>query len=101
MAKLCPPAVKEHSLISVADPNKRGDIVCRDTLEIAQHDDLALAIRQLRQELLNACDEALGHDVIVDTVGPWLGGSDPRPGLVEALVDVVLRASGAQFPAYC
>ena len=74
-------------MISVGDANERGDIVRRESFEIAQHDDLALAIRQLRQQLLNASGEVLGHEVVVGAVGPRLGRSDPRPGSVEALVD--------------
>ena len=79
--------MQKHTLISVADANDRCDIVCRQTFEITQDHNLALTVGQLRQQLLHARREVLGHDTVVGAVSPGLGGCHPPTRSVEAFVD--------------
>jgi hypothetical protein len=88
LAELRSPSVQEDALISVGDANERGNIFSGQSFEIPQDHDLALGLRELRQQFLNASGEVLGYEAVVGAVGPWLGRCDPRSRSVEALIDL-------------
>ena len=82
--------MKEQALVPVGHTNKLGHVAGGQSFEVAQHDDLALAVWQLGQELLHAGGEVLGDEAVVDPVGPRLRRCRPCAELVEAVLDDAL-----------
>jgi hypothetical protein len=91
--------MQEHALVTVVDAEEFAHVGRRDTLDVTQHNDLALALRELWKQLLNALRHAFGHQPVVRPVGPRLGWHDPRPGGVEAPLDLLVGAPGPRLLA--
>jgi hypothetical protein len=92
--------VQQHALVSVAHADEARDVAWGKSFDVAQHDNLALTVGQLGQELLHTRCEMLGRDSVVDAVGPGFRRCRPRPGPVEAVLDdAFIGTSRALFAA--
>ena len=69
----CPRPVQEHPLVPVGDAEQLGDVGRSNTFDVAEHDDLALGVRQGRQDLADPKGQTVGHQPVVDLVGPRHG----------------------------
>ena len=86
--------MKEHALVRVSDTNEISDVARRKPFEITQDHDLALLVGQERQELLHPGADMLGHEPVVDLVGPRLGRRRPRSRRVETILHDARRRDG-------
>ena len=88
--------MEEHALVAVGDTHQVGHLGGRQSLDVAEQDDLSLRLVQLREQLDHTSGEVLGHDPVVGAIRPELGRIDPRASGVEPFdVALVVWPSGA------
>ena len=59
----CSRTVQQHALVSVGNTEELGDIGGGQAFDVAQHDYLALNVRQRRQDLANPMGQAVGDQL--------------------------------------
>ena len=90
-------SAQQHPLVAVGDAEKAGDLVGGETLDIAEQDDLALAVGELRQQRPDTGGQPLGDDPVLGPLRPRNRRRRPRARRVELLahVDGPVGATGA------
>lgn len=86
--------MQQHALIPVGDAEECGHVGRSETLDVAQHDDLALQFWQRRQHVANEVRDMGSHDAIVDALRPRHDGLGPLAVGVESVYDFVVGVMG-------